>query len=58
MAYNCAGIRIGSIFSFFLAPNSPLVATVKALLMISVDINREAGADSGLIFFRRVCTII
>ena len=51
MAKNCAGIRIGSIFSFFLAPNSPLVATVKALLMISVDINREAGADSGLIFF-------
>ena len=38
-------------FFLFLAPNSPLVATVKALLMISVDINREAGADSGLIFF-------
>ena len=40
-------------FSFFLAPNSPLVATVIALLMLSVDIHREAGADPG--FFLGGC---
>ena len=40
-------------FPFFFAPNVPLVATVIALLMLSVDIHRQAGSDPG--FFLGGC---